>query len=318
MRHVHFTTDPIEPGHEFRHWSEIIADAYFNLQLNSPDADRFKGQLDLWDMDTIQLSKLASSGLSYRRLRQHCNVRDSEILVTIPLKSEVEFSQLGRITRCAPGQFILELSDEPYEFGYRPANVMWVLKVPAAALKARVGDATRFCARQYDRANGVGRLFSDYVELLIRHCSAKHSRNVFSLMGTQLLDLLAISLQNHPDATLSQLSVVRDAHLRRIEAYVRAHLAEPDLSPAQIAHACGISVRYLHELFRDTGDTMSRWILEQRLQAAREALARADRRESVTQIAFGVGFKGQAQFSRTFRAKFGQAPSELIKSVNAG
>jgi AraC-like DNA-binding protein len=190
---------------------------------------------------------------------------------------------------------------------------MWVLKVPAPALKARVGDPSRFCARQYDRSQGVGRLFSDYLELMTKHCEAKHEDRVMSLMGTQLVDLLAISLQAHPDALQSQQSAVRDAHLARVEAFVRQHLDDRSLSPQRIAEACGISLRYLHLLFKDTDESVSQWIRDLRLQSAREALARSDRRTSVAQVAYDAGFTDQAQFSHAFRRKFGHAPSDLLR-----
>jgi AraC-like DNA-binding protein len=319
MKHRHFSTRDVPANHEFGHWREVIADAYFNLQLGFHDDQRFRGELQLWELNTLQLSRLESSGLSYRRLRQHCQLLDRQVLVTVPLKSDVEFTQLGRTSRCAPGQFLLELSEEPYEFGHRAENDMWVLKVPAAALKARVGDPSRFCARAYDRESGVGQLFGDYLSLLTRHCEGPHGDQVRSLMGTQLIDLLGLALQEHPDALMSQQSAVRDAHLSRVEAHVRQHLAEPELAPQTIADACGISVRYLHLLFKDTGGSVSQWIRELRLQAAHEALTRAaDRRVTIAQIAYSVGFADQAQFSHAFRRKFNCTPSELLRESRGG
>ena len=64
----------------------------------------------------------------------------AQILVTVPMSSEVEFSQLGRNMRCAPGQFLLEYSDEPYDFSHGNDNLLWVLKLPERALQARVGE----------------------------------------------------------------------------------------------------------------------------------------------------------------------------------
>ncbi len=314
MKHQHFTTREVPRNHEFGHWREVIGSAYFHLQLGFENPGAFSGELNLWDLNTLQLSRLESSGLSYRRLRQHCGLQERQVLITVPMKSDVEFSQLGRTTRCSPGEFLLELSEEPYEFGHGADNAMWVLKVPAAALKARVGDPSRFCARRFDRAVGAGRLFSDYFELLTRHCEAQHPEHVLSLMGSQLIDLLAVSLQQHPDPLLSQQSAVRAAHLARIENFVRAHLADSGLAPQRIADACGVSLRYLHLLFKDTGDSVSQWIRDLRLQAAHEALSRADGRTSITRVAFDSGFGDQAQFSHAFRAKFGHAPSELLRA----
>lgn len=313
--HKSFSTRDLPENHEFGYWRDVIANTYFNLQLSFHDDHQFEGRLDFWDLNTVQLSRLESSGLVYRRLRQHCSAQDRQVLVTVPFKTDVEFSQLGRTTRCTPGQFLLELSEEPYDFGYGQNNAMWVLKVPVSALKARIGEPSRFCARQYDSLQGVGRLFSDYLQLMTRHCEIPHDSNVRALMGTQLIDLLAISLQQHPDALQSSQSAVRDAHLARIEAHVRQHLCDPALSPEHIALACGISLRYLHQLFKDTGQSVSQWIRELRLQSAHESLSRAKAQTSVAQIAYAAGFGDHAQFTHAFRKKFGHAPSDMLRPL---
>lgn len=310
--HKSFSTRGIPEKHDVVYWREVVADAYFNLQLSFRDEHRFDGQLDIWDLDSLQLSRLQSSGLVYRRLRQHCSAQDRQVLVTVPFKSEVEFSQLGRNTRCAPGQFLLESSEEPYDFSYGQDNAMWVLKVPVSALKARIGEPSRFCARQYDSVQGAGRLFYDYLRLVTRHCKVEHDSHLRALMATQLIDLLAISLQQHPDVLQSLQSAVRDAHLARIEAHVRRHLSDPALSPERIAQASGISLRYLHQLFKGTGRSVSQWLRELRLESAHEALSRATGRSSVAQIAYGAGFGDHSQFSRAFCKRFGHTPSEML------
>jgi len=92
---------------------------------------------------------------------------------------------------------------------------------------------------------------------------------------------------------------------------VRKNLCDPDLAPDSIAQACGISLRYLHLLFKDAEASVCQWIREKRLQSAYEMLQKAAPQTSIAQIAYAVGFSDHAQFSNAFRKKFGQAPSEL-------
>ena len=77
-----------------------------------------------------------------------------------------------------------------------------------------------------------------------------------------------------------------------------------------IARNCGISIRYLHELFRDTNQTLGAWIRDQRLDACRAALGDRSLTQSVGEIAYHWGFGDQAQFSRVFKAHFGVSPKE--------
>src|SRR5881392_798274 len=104
--HKTFSTVDVPRNHEFGYWRDVIADTYFNLQLSFPNDQEFGGRLDQWDLTTASLSRLVSSGLSYRRLPQYCQTQDRQVLVTVPVQSDVEFSQLGRTTRCSPGQFL--------------------------------------------------------------------------------------------------------------------------------------------------------------------------------------------------------------------
>lgn len=53
----------------------------------------------------------------------------------------------------------------------------------------------------------------------------------------------------------------------RVLAYIAQHFQEDDLSPARIAAAHGISLRYLHALFAQGDTTVVGHILESRLQA---------------------------------------------------
>ena len=100
-----------------------------------------------------------------------------------------------------------------------------------------------------------------------------------------------------------------ERHLRRAEQVIRQNLSEPSLSPEFVAEACGISKRYLHELFSDTNKTVSQFIREARLIAARDLIATA-RSVPMAEVAYRHGFSDQAQFSRVFRSLFGQTPSD--------
>jgi AraC-like DNA-binding protein len=81
--------------------------------------------------------------------------------------------------------------------------------------------------------------------------------------------------------------------------------------PETIAAACGISTRYLHELFRDTNQTLGQWIRDQRLNACRQDLRDPANHQTIAEIAYRWGFSDQAQFSRSFKAHFGLSPKEF-------
>ena len=203
----------------------------------------------------------------------------------MPALADVRFSQCGVDITCRPGAFIIERGHDPYVFGHAQSNDLWVLKVPGDALRGRIRAPDRFSTLQFDATGGVGALFVDLLHLIPGRFE-QMTPEAHKSVGQQLIDLLVLALRSDERALFSAASGVREAHLARIERYVRENLARKELAPEQVAAACGISVRYLHELFRDTNQTLGAWIREQRLIAARQALEDRSCNLTITEIAY--------------------------------
>jgi transcriptional regulator GlxA family with amidase domain len=89
---------------------------------------------------------------------------------------------------------------------------------------------------------------------------------------------------------------------------VERRLGDPSLTPASIATAHALSLRYVHRLWaQESAETLGRHILRRRLERCRDDLP--DPARTVTEIAFRWGFRSPAHFSRAYRAHFGVPPS---------
>jgi AraC-like DNA-binding protein len=129
-------------------------------------------------------------------------------------------------------------------------------------------------------------------------------------MVGMVADLLASALATTAGSDVEPSSLAR-LHLERARHHIDRHLADPALDPSHVAHGVAISVRYLHQLFAAEGTSPARQILVGRLErASRQLRDPARRHHTVTQVAFGCGFRDAAHFSRTFRRHFGMPPSE--------
>jgi AraC-like DNA-binding protein len=103
-----------------------------------------------------------------------------------------------------------------------------------------------------------------------------------------------------------------------VRAFIEARLPAPDLSPATVAAAHHISVRYLHRLFDDETHSVAGWIRQRRLERCRANLldpSLAGR--SVAGIAARWGFTNAAHFSRLFRDAYGLPPGEYRQANTA-
>ena len=90
----------------------------------------------------------------------------------------------------------------------------------------------------------------------------------------------------------------------------------PGLAPAYVAAACGISLSYLHEVFRAAEMSVEECIFDERLRVARRLLTDPRRRGTPIQtLCYEAGFSDPAHFSRKFRARFGLTPGELRRGA---
>ena len=292
------------PAHDRAgHWHGVIAEAYFPLQLTFRDAARFEGSLEMRALGDVALSRLRTEPVQYERQKHHiATTNEEQYLITIPLRAPVEFRQLGREVRCDPGGFLLERGDEPYRFSYGSANDLCVLKVAKPLLADKLRNPDRFCALVFDGREGLGGLFTTMAQQVAQITTDQAG----IVLGRHLIELLALALDQSTQAGAG--SAVRAAHLHRAQAVVLRNITNPDVGPGMVADACGISKRYLHEVFADQNCTVAQFIREQRLIAARDLLQMPNP-GPMSDIAYRFGFSDQAQFSRLFKAMFGQTPS---------
>jgi AraC-like DNA-binding protein len=105
---------------------------------------------------------------------------------------------------------------------------------------------------------------------------------------------------------------IADRRLADVLRFIEIHLSDPQLSTAMVAKGCGISPRYLSFLLRLKDTSFSELVWEQRLDKARSWLSASDPRDiSISEIAYGVGFKSPAHFSRMFKRVFNMNPREF-------
>ena len=98
-----------------------------------------------------------------------------------------------------------------------------------------------------------------------------------------------------------------DHRLRRLELFVRGHFCDP-ISLARAAREACLARCYFSTYFRrHLGIGFHRWLTCLRIQRAARELIDSD--ESVTEIAWAVGFQDMTTFTRAFRRVTGTTPS---------
>jgi signal transduction histidine kinase/DNA-binding response OmpR family regulator/ligand-binding sensor domain-containing protein len=97
--------------------------------------------------------------------------------------------------------------------------------------------------------------------------------------------------------------------LKRLAEYLEQHVADAEYDTETLAHdMCMSRMQLNRKLNALTGQSTHGVVREYRLQRAAELLRK--RADSVSGIAFGVGFSSLSHFARAFRERFGVVPSE--------
>ncbi|MCL4698916.1 MAG: helix-turn-helix transcriptional regulator, partial [Burkholderiaceae bacterium] len=169
---------------------------------------------------------------------------------------------------------------------------------------------TRLFGRIEAQRDGA-RCLGELVRLLLNHDAAlgNASRDEFSRAVLALLAQTVTGAAPQPTAAPAPPGGrAAEIQRQRVQRHVLEHLRDPQLSVAGVAEALQLSPRYVHKLFEGQGTSLMRWVLEQRLHACRQDLARRGAR-TVADIAFDWGFSHPSHFSRAYRRRFGAAPS---------
>jgi len=126
-----------------------------------------------------------------------------------------------------------------------------------------------------------------------------------SLLSDSLCNLVALASAG--DIPADRLEP--ELQVEALFAFCRQNLHDPELSPQQAADHIGVSLRTLHARFRRTGQSFSRWLLDQRLQGCSVALRDPRQRpRNVSEIAYAWGFNDLSYFNRAFRRRFDMTP----------
>lgn len=126
-------------------------------------------------------------------------------------------------------------------------------------------------------------------------------------LARTLLDLLVVAVHAATGGE-GEDRPVRGAAARAREE-IRANLESASLSVASLCRRLQVSRSTLHRLFEKDGGVQT-YIRNTRLDAARQTLLDPGNEERIGAIADRLGFSDAAHFSRLFRARFGQTPSQ--------
>lgn len=247
-----------------------------------------------------------------RDIEQHANhdyLLATQVEGTVLIKQgDSEFTQ-------HPGSLAFMSAGEPYTVVHTHQSRRLILHIPDAIYRERIlGHQTERSFRpRLMEQGGLVTIVHGMLKSLAFEADKLILPEQYTL-AESLLELTAAILRSEADHEYEQRHAKQSALFRRTLEYMEENFMDGELTPKKVAKANGISMRYLHSLFQQAGISVSKWLWERRLKAAREDLLDPNINHiRISEIAFRRGFNDPAHFSRAFKGRFDISPSGLRK-----
>jgi AraC-like DNA-binding protein len=293
-------------------WRDAICEIYLQVDCASEQNPDYEGFVREARFGGVTLTDTLISPQSVHRQNLHISHFDKDFYyVGIEHIGRVNILQGGSSFVLRPGVAAIYYANQPYELRCDVKSRQYWIELPRPAFDSRFDSGRAPLLAHFDLSHGLGHIAMEFCAALAAEGGGLEA-GLRAKLGEQFMDILALALSGEPDRQPADESGMQRARLRSVKAYIDARLSDPALSLAEIARKNGISLRYLHQLFRLTDMSASEWVRLRRLQQCYDLLTSPGRAaQSITEIAYSMGFSSSSHFSNLFRAQFGVRPSDV-------
>ena len=304
---MHWSTEAVAPHDQLAYWRDVVWQAFVPVTPEPlATAESFSGSVTASAIGALGASRISADAQVVSRTAEQVRRAPGEVFfLNLPLTAGTWATQSGREAWLAPGDFTIVDSAAPFELGFAAPFEQLSFTIPAATLTRLLADPAAVTARRVRGDSGLGAIAS--TALRAAATTSAGDAGAAAALGDHLAGLVALALGGLAPAAIPRRS---DVVLQLARDEIERSLGDPALSPATVAAQVGISTRYLHRLFGESGGpSFGRHVLERRLERCDRALGDpAIAHWTITQIAFEHGFNDPSYFARAYRARYGITP----------
>lgn len=292
-------------------YQDVVCRALVSLAVQVPEPDRFDGSVVTDAVGRLTVTDVISQPQDVRRTSRLISRDDERYLkVGLLLNGRCVVSQRGREAALRTGDLVCYDTGVPYSFHMGTPFRLAVFMLPATGVEHRLAGFDGVTAVAIAGDRGLGAVANGVLRSVLAGVgtfgggAAVHVSDAVTNVIAGLVSERAGRVPDEDAATAE--------FMRRVHRFIDLKLSDPDLSPATIAAASGISVRYLYKLFAEDGTGVSAWIRARRLDnVARDLADPRLAHRTVAGIGAQWGFPDAANLSRAFRHREGIGPREF-------
>lgn len=260
------------------------------------------------------IKQRSATNLFFRRTRQHIREDATDLSILWFVKhGKLAFSNQCGNKIAQPGDFVITRSMSPFfiecQIDKDSVHELLHVTVPTHILRAHIQQD--FSTGLFMPANRPELAIAENILTDVFEDDGSLGEDSARLLVETALTIIGAAIRTSEEGVPARQTIA-DRRLQDVLRFIEVHLSDPQLSTAMVAKGCGISPRYLSFLLRLKGTSFSELVWEQRLEKAKDWLSSSDPREiSISEIAYGVGFKSPAHFSRMFKRVYKVNPREF-------
>ena len=304
-------TDDLPAAKRITFWNDVVCST-FTSETVDVSTDRFAGRMRRVDLGNVRMAIAESSEAAVTHSRaQASRAADAYFLLHLQLAGNSINQQPGRETALAPGDLTLIDSTRWYRVAFGSPTSILVVRIPRPLLRQYMPHPEAMTMLRLPRSSGANRLAARFIRDLWRTSQQAMTEASGSHLTDALMSVIASAYTATPQTSIQ--SSGQAAALRiRLTDYIEANLGDSDLNPTAIAQVGRISLRYLHLLFREQGESVWHYVQRRRMEECARVLRDRQRAaSSISEIACEHGFNSAAHFCRAFRTRYGVTPGEF-------
>ncbi|WP_027487449.1 helix-turn-helix transcriptional regulator [Allorhizobium undicola] len=285
----------------------------------------------------IDLSACESAGLitgyhqtGFQFRAKWCSNPPGHLSIVVPRRGGMGITYGSRMAQAQEGKMLLYRVPEPDSISmHGQSNLIDELVLDWSLIQRTIGETFDIpfsgsleLLPEMDMSTPAGRTIRNVTEVMIEGIR-DNGPLIQSPVGmahiTQALADLVIRMVPHRLSHLlnKKPPMIAPGHVRRGIEFMCANIHQP-ITMSMVADAAGVSIRALEMGFRTFKDTTPAAYLQMlRLRAARQDLLDPDNRMLLKEICLKWGFFQFGRFAATYRAHYGENPSETRKRVCA-
>jgi len=287
---------------------DFMAHTRIPLEIFPSDITRFRTRSRINDLGDLGVqSTMGSAATIVRTTRLAKDDTEPSLVVGVVQSGSSSIRHHDSASRLEPGDITAYWSLEPYALTFENETVRHSFTLSLAALGLPPSIVRSHLGRQIARGTALGSVVAHHLSQLAAsaHLLTPAER---AALEQPTMDLIRVLLMNH-GADSPSAGPLGETLEMRLMAHLELHFADQDLSVGSVAHAHGISERYVQLLLSRRGTTFGDWVRARRLAAAAESLADPNKRfVTISAIALQWGFSDHSHFTRAFRAAYGATP----------